>query len=184
MTAVHESRHGADRAPLSPKQIAARVAVGFAILFIIAMWIYAYVFASDSAVAQVDDKAWTKRAAEICDRRNELLDQNARNTRKSSDGSPQSVGVGVAKGTDIIETTLNEIQAVLPESEHDRKLIAEWDRLFRIYLADRRATEARLAAGEAAELNETTLKGAPISASIADFTKVNRMDSCAAPTGT
>jgi hypothetical protein len=171
------------RTPLSRQQLAARIAIGLAIVFIAAMWLYAFVFASESAVAKVNDTSWSKRAAEICDRRNELLDQNAKNTRATSDGSPQSIGIGVAKGTDIIETALDEIQAVLPSSAHDQKLIAEWDRLYRIYITDRRATEVKLVAGEAAELNETTLHGAPISESIADFTKVNRMASCSAPTG-
>ena len=192
MTASVKDRVGADghapataaRAPRTRQQIAARVAIGIAIAFIVVMWLYAFIFASKSAIAQVSDKSWSERAEQICDRRNDLLDQNARDTRESTDGSPQAVGVGVARGTDIVEAALNEVEAVLPASAEDQELIAEWDRLYRIYIADRRATEKKLAAGEAAELNETTLSGSPISESIADFTKVNNMDSCSAPTGT
>ena len=193
MTASVKDRAAADdrpadtapgRAPRTRKQIAARVAIGVSILTIVVMWLYAFIFASKSAIAQVSDKSWSERAEQICDRRNDLLDQNARDTRESTDGSPQAVGVGVARGTDIVEAALNEVEAVLPASAEDQELIAEWDRLYRIYIADRRATEKKLAAGEAAELNETTLSGSPISESIADFTKVNNMDSCSAPTGT
>jgi len=192
MTASVKDRVGADtpppqptpRAPRTRAQIAARIAIGVAITFILVMWIYAFLFASKSAVAKVSDTSWSKRAKEICDRRDDLLEQNAKDTRESSDGSPRAVGVGVAKGTDIIEAALNEVEAVLPSSAEDRKLIAEWDSLYRTYIADRRATEKKLAAGEAAELNETTLNGAPISATIADFAKVNNMESCSAPTGT
>jgi len=192
VTASVKDRVGADtpppqpapRAPGTRAQIAARIAIGVAITFILVMWIYAFLFASKSAVAKVSDTSWSKRAKEICDRRDDLLEQNAKDTRESSDGSPQAVGVGVAKGTDIIEAALNEVEAVLPSSAEDRKLIAEWDSLYRTYIADRRATEKKLAAGEAAELNETTLNGAPISATIADFAKVNNMESCSAPTGT
>jgi len=193
MTASVKDRVGADvpagdetaaRPPRTRQQIAARVAIGVAIAFIVAMWLYAFIFASKSAVAKVSDSSWSKRAAEICDHRNDLLDQNARNTRESSDGSPQAVGRGVATGTDIIVAALDEVEAVLPASADDRKLIDEWDGLYRTYIADRRATEKKLAAGEAAELNETTLNGSPISATIADFAKVNNMDSCSAPTGT
>ena len=192
MTASVKDRVGADtpppqptpRAPRTRAQIAARIAIGVAITFILVMWIYAFLFASKSAVAKVSDSSWGKRAKEICDRRDDLLEQNAKDTRESSDGSPRAVGVGVAKGTDIIEAALNEVEAVLPSSAEDRKLIAEWDSLYRTYIADRRATEKKLAAGEAAELNETTLNGAPISATIADFAKVNNMESCSAPTGT
>ena len=175
---------GEARMPRSRKQLAARIAIGAAIALIIAMWLYAFLFASKNAVAKVSDSSWSKRAAAICDRRNDLLDQNAKNTRSNSDGSAQAVGVGVARGTDIIETALDEVEAVLPTSADDQKLIAAWDGLYRVYIADRRATEQKLAAGEAAELNETTLNGAPISDSIADFAKVNNMDSCSAPTGT
>jgi len=193
MTASVKDRVGADvgagdagaaRTPRTRRQIAARVAIGVAIAFIVAMWLYAFIFASKSAVAKVSDSSWSKRAAGICDRRNDLLDQNARNTRESSDGSPQAVGRGVATGTDIIVAALDEVEAVLPASAEDRKLIDEWDGLYRTYIADRRATEKKLAAGEAAELNETTLNGSPISATIADFAKVNDMESCSAPTGT
>ena len=47
--------------------------------------------------------AWTTRAQQICTRRNDLLDQNSTTVRKTSDGSPQAVGKGVSKATDIIE---------------------------------------------------------------------------------
>jgi hypothetical protein len=180
----HSSESSGTRTPRTRQQIAARVAIGAAIALIAAMWIYGFFFASKDAVAKVSDSSWSKRAAEICDRRNDLLDQNAKDTRETSDGSPQAVGVGVANGTDIIEVALDEVEASLPTSAEDQKLISEWDKLYRIYIADRRATEKKLAGGEAAELNETTLNGAPISDSISDFTKVNNMDSCSAPTGT
>ncbi len=171
------------RRKVSRAQLAARIAIGLVILFMLFMWLYAFVFASENAVAKVSDTAWSKRAEQICSRRNDLLDQNAKNTRLKSDGSPQSVGVGVTKATDIIETALDQVQAVLPSSAQDQKLIAEWNKLYRIYISDRRLTEKKLAAGQASELNETTLDGAPISSSIADFTSVNRMPSCSAPTG-
>jgi len=63
------------------------------------------------------------------------------------------------------------------------RLVREWERLYRIYIADRRAAEAKLANGENAELNETTLNGSPISATIDDFTKPNHMEACATPPG-
>lgn len=171
------------RSRYTRQQLLARAAIGIAILLIAAMWIYGFVFADDSAVAKVQDTSWTKRAQEICTRRNDLLDQNSTNVRKSSDGSPQAVGKGVSKATDIIEATLDEVLAVKPPSAHDQALIAKWEALYRTYIADRRATEAKLAKGEKAELNETTLNGSPISDSIGDFTKPNRMDACSVPSG-
>ncbi len=178
MTAVTPQHPG-----LTRKQVLARVAIGIAIMFIGAMWIYAFVFADDSAVAKVKDTSWTKRAQQICTRRNDLLDQNAKNSRENSDGSPQAVGTGVSRATDIIEAALDEVLAVTPPSANDQELIAKWEGMYRTYIADRRATESKLAAGEKAELNETTLNGSPISATIGDFTKPNRMDACSTPSG-
>lgn len=176
-------RAAGGRTPLTPKQLVVRGALLLAIVLLVAMWIYAFVFADDSAVAKVQDRSWTKRAAQICDRRNDLLDLNAKNIRATTDGSPQAVGLGVSKATDIIEAALDEVLAVQPPSIEDRELIGTWESMYRTYIADRRATEAKLANGEEAELNETTLNGSPISATIGDFTKPNRMDSCAVPTG-
>ncbi|MCU1365668.1 MAG: hypothetical protein JWN39_1307, partial [Ilumatobacteraceae bacterium] len=103
--------------------------------------------------------------------------------RETGDGSPQSVGVGVKQATDIIETALDDVLSVQPPSREDQKLVGEWERLYRIYIQDRRATEVKLAKGEKAELNETTLDGSPISDAIGDFTKPNYMDACSVPTG-
>lgn len=171
------------RPPRTRNQWLARIAIGVAIVLIAAMWVFAFVFADDSAVAKIADRSWTTRAAQICDRRNALLDANSKIVRETTAGTPQDVGRGVAKATDIIEAALEEVLAVTPPSAQDQKLIGEWSKLYRIYIADRRATEVKLAKGEKAELNETTLNGSPISASIADFTKPNYMDSCSVPSG-
>jgi hypothetical protein len=171
------------RHPLSGRQLATRIVLGVTVLAIVAMWIYAFIFASDDAVAKVSDREWAARADEICARRNDLLDKNAAEARAGSDGSPQALGAAVAKATDIIEAALDEVQATLPNDATDRELIAEWDRLYRTYIADRRAAEAKMAAGENSELNESMVNGSPISESINDFTKVNRMNECAAPAG-
>ncbi len=168
-------------APLNGRQKLARATVGLAILVIAAMWIYAFGFATKQAVAQVSDREWTKRAASICDRRNDLLTENAAATRATSDDTPQAVGRGVKLATDIIETALDQVLAVMPSSADDVAKIEEFERLYRIYIADRRAAELKLAAGEAAELNETTLNGSPISDTITDFTNPNRMAACAPP---
>lgn len=169
------------RAPLSFKQKLTRGVLFTSILLILVMWVYAFGFASKKPVAQLDDSSWSKRAEEICDRRNDLLAKNARETRGANDDSPQGIGRGVAAGTDLIESALDEIVAVQPPTQSDIDKVAEFERLYRIYIADRREAEAKLAAGEAAELNETTLYGSPISDTITDFTNPNRMPNCAPP---
>jgi hypothetical protein len=184
---IQSERPGTDepgkrrRPPLSFTQKLTRGALLTAILLIIAMWVYAFGFASKKAAAQLDDNSWSKRAEQICDQRNDLLAKNARETRDANDDSPRAIGRGVEAGTDLIEAALDEIVAVQPASQSDIDKVAEFERLYRIYIADRRAAEAKLASGEAAELNETTLYGSPISDTIRDFTNPNRMPNCAPP---
>ncbi len=170
------------RATLKTSQIVTRSAVGISVAFIIAMWIYAFGgFASRQAAAKIEDRAWTKRAEQICVQRNALLGKNADDVRKTTDGSPQAVGRGVKAATDLIETAQNQIMAEQPTSTQDIKLVTKFDDLYRTYIADRRATEVKLANGEKAELNETMLNGSPVSETIADFTRPNLMDSCSVP---
>ncbi|CAB4891036.1 unannotated protein [freshwater metagenome] len=176
------NRSTAQRAKLTTSQILARTAVILSVLFLLGMWVYAFGgFATRKAAAKIDDRAWTKRAEQICVQRNALLATNADEIRKTTDGSPQAVGRGVKAATDLIEAAQNEIMTPKPTSAHDVRLVDTFDSLYRTYIADRRATEARLAKGEKAELNETMLNGSPVSETIADFTRPNLMDSCAVP---
>ena len=173
----------AGRTKLTTSQVVARTAVITAVLFIIGMWIYAFGgFATRQAAAKISDTAWTKRAEQICVQRNQLLSNNADAVRKISDGSPQAIGRGVAAATDVIEVALDKVMAEKPSSELDIKLVDTFEALYRTYIADRRATEVKLANGEKAELNETMLSGSPVSETIADFTRPNLMNSCSVQT--
>ena len=189
MTATTATRRPSSDEPdvpkpkLTGKQIAARSAVVFGILFCLFMWVYAFGFADYKQLAQLDDDAWSKRADRICAVRNDLLDVNAEESILVSDGTPQEVGVAVRKATDIIEDTLDEVLAERPTSARDIRLVNEWETLYRTYIQDRRDVEVRLLNGEAVELNETTLNGSPVSLTIGDFTKHNRMAACSVPAG-
>ncbi|MEI7753544.1 MAG: hypothetical protein WCJ32_03865 [Actinomycetota bacterium] len=167
---------------LRTSQIVTRTAVIVSVLFIIGMWVYAYGFATRQAGAKISDVEWTKRAEQICIQRNGLLEKNADAVRKITDGSPQAVGRGVAAATDIIEVAQNKIMEELPTVALDLELVNKFDELYRVYISDRRATEIKLASGEEAELNETMLSGSPVSATIADFTRPNLMNSCSVQT--
>ncbi|MCU1392221.1 MAG: hypothetical protein JWM34_649 [Ilumatobacteraceae bacterium] len=171
------------RAPFTRNQKIARGAILIAIAFIAVMWVYAFGFASDTAVAKLQDTAWTKRAEQICKQRNDLIDLNAKSYRDAGDFTPQALGRSVAKATDLVEAAQSEILSVSPPTALDQKLVGKWADLYRTYIADRRATEVKLAKGEKSELNETELYGSPISDSIADFTNPNNMTDCAVPSG-
>lgn len=165
------------------RQIAARVGVGAIIVLIIAMWIYGFLLADKEPLVKVSDKGWTERAEQICVARNAALDQLAADAIEVSDGSPEAVGRAVAEATNIIATALDDVTSVTVADAEDQRIINEWVRLYRIYLQDRKDVTAKLLAGQAVELNETTLNGSPISQTIGDFTKPNFMESCQVPSG-
>ena len=179
---TEDSQAASTKQKLRTSQIVTRTAVIVSVLFIIGMWVYAYGFATRQAGAQISDVEWTKRAEKICIQRNGLLEKNAEAVRQITDGSPQAVGKGVAAATDIIELAQNKIMEELPTLELDLELVNKFDELYRVYISDRRATEIKLASGEEAELNETMLSGSPVSATIADFTRPNLMNSCSVQT--
>ena len=172
----------AGKPPLTGKQLTARVAIVATVLGIIAMWIYAFVFASKDPAAGLEDDAWAARAQQLCEQRNERLADNVA-TFDTSDGSIGELHDAIKEVTDLVEQALNEVVAVKPSSASDQRLVDEWERLYRIYIADRRDAEAQLASGRLVELNETTLNGSPISATITDFTNPNKMSACAPPVG-
>src|SRR4029453_17890981 len=149
---------------------------------IVAMWVYAFLFADKSSAAGLRDKQWTARAQAICETRNVKLQENLAAFDKT-DGSLAAFHDSVKATTDIVEDALDQVVAVEPNNDRDRRLVDEWERLYRIYIQDRRDTEAKLAAGQNAELAETTLNGSPISATISDFTEPNGMPACGPPFG-
>ncbi|MEO6124082.1 MAG: hypothetical protein ABIR32_10260 [Ilumatobacteraceae bacterium] len=171
------------KSKLTRKQIATRAAVLIGIGFCLFMWIYAFGFANDKPLAQVDDSSWSVRAEQICKVRDDLLNVNAEEAILDSKGTPQDVGAAVKKATDITEDALDEVLAVRPTSARDVRLVNEWESLYRTYIADRREVETRLLGGEAVELNETTLNGSPVSLTIGDFAKHNKMPTCQVPAG-
>lgn len=169
------------RQPLSARQKVARASAAAIVVALLSMWIYAFGFASEHAIAKVSDTSWSKRAATICEQRTRTLKQMAADARAVADGSPQALGTAVSAATTVIESALNDVLSVQPSLAKDRDLIGEFERLYRIYLQDRVITSDKLLSGELVELNETLENGAPVSKIIADFTSVNRMDSCQVP---
>ena len=171
----------APKTPLGRNQKVARATALAAVAIILAMWIYAFGFASKDAVAKVSDTSWSKRAATLCEQRDNLLRDNATAARATSSGSAQDLGRAVQAATAIIAANLDEVMAVKPANSTDVELVDEFERLYRVYLGDRKTTTDKLLAGQMVELNETLENQAPVSKIIADFTSVNRMDSCQVP---
>jgi hypothetical protein len=178
---AYASRKDGSPQPKTSGQKAVKALLVLVVMGLLAMWIYAFGFASEDAIAKVSDTSWSKRAGSICEQRTVKLKAMAAEARTVADGTPQALGTAVNNATDVVEASLNEVLAVQPSGIKDRELIAEFERLYRIYLEDRRSTTDKLLNGQLVELNETLENGAPVSKIIADFTSVNRMDSCQVP---
>lgn len=150
---------------------------------IVAMWVYAFGFASKEAAAHIDDKAWTERAEDICaaatDERDQLVD-----TRKITEAGPDALlerAAIVDQATAILERMLDEVVAQRPASAEDQRLVDKWEGYYRTYIADRRAYTEQLRNGGENRFNETAIDDGPVSRLIDDFVQPNRMSSCASP---
>jgi hypothetical protein len=150
---------------------------------IVAMWVYAYGFATKKAAVHLDDTAWTERAEDICSaanaQRDELFD-----ARKIDDAGPDALlrrADIVDEATAIIETMLDDIVAVRPGSDADRQLVDQWEGYYRTLIADRKAYTAGLRNGEPNRFDETVVDDQPLSGFLDDFAKPNRMPSCVSP---
>lgn len=154
-----------------------------ACLPVVAMWVYAYGFASKEAAVHLDDTAWTQRAESICEAANLQRDQLF-DPRKIDDAGPDALiqrATIVDEATDIIERMLNEIVVVQPVNSADRSLVAQWEGYYRTLIQDRRAYTQGLREGNPNQFNETVVEGQPLSSYLDDFAKPNFMPECVSP---
>lgn len=160
-----------------------RWALFAACLPIVAMWVYAYGFASKKAAVHLDDTAWTQRAERICAaanaQRDELFDP-----RTIGEAGPDALRERadiVDQATLIIERMVDEIVAELPDSDVDRRLVRQWEGYYRTLIEDRRDYTAQLRDGGPNRFDETVVEDQPLSGYLDDFAKPNRMPSCVSP---
>lgn len=165
--------------------VAARVAITFVVLALVAMWVYAFGFAKKQGVYVLDDVAWTERAQEICEtyeaKRLELVDMDAGYIANPTEAQMIERADVVDRATDILEAELAEVFAVLPESERDQKIALEYQGFYNTLIADRRAYTERLRNFELGPYLETKIDGGPVTNILLDFTTANRMKRCAPP---
>jgi hypothetical protein len=154
-------------------------------LMLLAMWIYAFGFASKKAAYRVDDAAWRQRAQSVCTvyeaRRLELVDTSQGYIADPTHAQMLQRADVVDRATDIIEEQLIEVTASQPVSERDRSLVSEYAGYYRQVIADRRAYTARLRTFDLQPYGETLVDGGPVSNLVSDFTVVNEMKACSPP---
>jgi hypothetical protein len=154
-------------------------------LLLTVMWVYALFFASKDAAYQVSDAEWRRQAAEICSRyeqqRRQLADVDAGYISSPTPEQMLQRADLVEQATDLLEASLGEVLALPLESERDRSLVADYERYYRIVLADRQVYIDRLRAFDMRPYGETRIGNGPVSNVLIDFVTVNQMKACAPP---
>jgi hypothetical protein len=184
MTSVDElDAPPADSPPRSNRL--AKVVLVTVCALLLAMWIYAFGFASKKAAYRVDDAAWRERAEQVCQKweaeRLELVDMVSGYIANPTPEQMLQRADLVEKATDILQSELDEVMAVRPASVRDQKLIDTYRGYWEILIQDRRDYVEQLRRLELAPYGETLAGEGPVSNVIIDFTTVNEIRSCAPP---
>ena len=163
----------------------AKIGLSVVVVLLVVMWVYAFAFAPREPIYAIEDREWLDRAAAICDegdaRRTELTDVSE---GYIADPTPEQAARRadiVEQATDIMEDEVDQIVAVQPASEEDRRTVAEWEGFYRTLIEDRRAYVGRLRAYDLTPYSETLLEGGPVTNVLVDFANVNRIEACAPP---
>jgi hypothetical protein len=163
--------------------VLSRVAVGLALVALVAFWTYALLFASKESVNKIGDREWAARAETICQQANaargELID--LRHVDPNDVEMLRERADIVDRATDIVEQMVDDVVAVQPTDEKGRAIVPEWAADYRTYLQNRRDFTDELRAGENVPFREAELDGIPISERIEAFAVDNEMRSCAPP---
>ncbi len=157
--------------------------VALSILGLLAMWIYAFGFASKESVNKIGDTVWTQNAESICkkaaDKRMQLVD-----TRQISDAGPDALlerAKIVDLATDTLEEALKSIAQLQVSDEKGMAIVPLWLLDYQQLVKDRREYASMLRSGVNKPFSETMVDGLPISEKISTFAADNRMSSCKAP---
>ena len=157
--------------------------VAISILGLLAMWIYAFGFASKDSINKIGDTLWAEKAEMICrkasDKRMQLVD-----TRQISDAGPDALlerAKIVDLATDTLEEALKSITQIQVSDEKGKAIVPLWLLDYQQLVKDRREYASMLRSGINKPFSETMVDGLPISEKISTFAADNRMSSCKAP---
>ena len=164
-------------------RLAARVVIGTSIVGLVAMWIYAFGFASKESINKIGDQSWTKRAEEIC--KQAVAERLAlADLRQISDAGANALNDRadlVDQATDTLEKAIVAISSVSPSDAKGQAIVPLWIADYKQLIKDRREYAALLRTGVNEPFSESMFEGLPISEKISTFAADNRMTSCKVP---
>jgi hypothetical protein len=161
------------------------VAIGVSVVLILAMWVYAFVFAPSEGFYRVEDDAWRANAQQVCaaaqQERLELADVEGGVITDPTPAQMRQRADLVDQATLIIESMLNDVVAYPVATDRDQELLDVWEGHYRTLIEDRRAYTAQLRTGVNEAFVETVVGGGPVTNVITDFTSGNNIKDCAPP---
>lgn len=162
----------------------ARIVLTVVCAGILAMWIYAFGFASRESINKIKDTAWQARAEAHCqkaeDERFALQDLTAMDPDDRAALKKKADIVEVA--TDSLERAINRIAADMPSDEKGKALVPLWIADYRKYIENRRTfIDALRNSSRRPYFSETEVEGVPISERIGKFARENNMKTCQPP---
>jgi hypothetical protein len=161
----------------------ARFAVITACVFIGAMWVYAFLFASRESINKINDAQWAQRSQVRCQQaateRTALTDFTRIDEKDASTLLQRAIIVD--KATDTLEAMVSDIAKDTPSDAKGQALVPMWIADYRTYIEDRRDYTEDLRAGRLPTFAETKVDGVPISERIGKFARENKMRACQPP---
>lgn len=162
------------------------VLIGLMLLGLLAMWIYAFVFANVKSPDLMPDKAWAARTEAACAAMKPQVAQlPAANSFKdiTPRGEALRQRADVADAiTALLRSQVAGIKNDDPADERSARLKGLWLTDYDAYLADRDAHVAQFRAGNDPPFAQTiTEKGTPGPVRMDTFVRLNKMPSCQVP---
>jgi len=152
------------------------------VLALVAMWVYAFVFAPRGGVNPVRDKAWTDGARAACNDASVQLQQLVFRTRITESNKATELPKFVAnleQAAVVLDTMLTRIDALPRTSERAQVLVPQWMTDYRAFYGDVEAWINELRKGELAKFGVTiTDTGIPVNERINTFATENRIKVC------
>lgn len=166
------------------KQKLTRIGLTIVCLPIVAMWVYAFGFASRESVNKIGDDAWQARSQAACLEAENIrfsLEDLSEMSPTDKDAMSQKATL-VDKATDALENAINKIATDTPADEKGQAIVPDWIADYRVYIENRRAfAEALRTATRRPYFAETEVDGVPISERIGKFARENNMKACQPP---
>jgi hypothetical protein len=153
-----------------------------AVLAILVMWVYAFVFAPRGGVNPVRDKAWTDGADVVCTGASANLKPLLFTTKISEDNRAEDLPAYVAnldKAYAIVSGMIDSLEALPRSSERAKVLVPQWIADYRLYQKNLFEWIEELRAGKIAKFSvAVTDTGIPVNERLNTFATENRIKSC------